>query len=77
MTREIVPWLRLRRPATHRNGKTAQEKREDQVYYEDGKAYREVGNEWVRAPELDALKAHTGSLDNPWRTPEGAIIVAE
>lgn len=33
--------------------------------------------EWLRVPEQDALTAHTSSIDKPWRTPEGAIIITE
>lgn len=63
-----VRWVKVKHPKHHRD---------DQVYYEDGKAYRIIGNEWVRAPEQDALMAHTSSLNKPWRRPDGAIMIAE
>ena len=63
--------------ARHANGKTWSEHREDQVYYDDdGKARHQIGDQWVRAPELDAHPAHISTLQKSWWTFDGAIIIA-
>lgn len=68
-----------RLPRWARNtGKIWREHRQDQAYCDDeGYAWHEIADEWVRAPELDAHASHAASLDKPWRRPDGAIIVAQ